>query len=395
MDPHVAAQSSPDTIRLDDGRFARLDAIAWWDRTLVAGARVLVVGAGALGNEVVKNLALLGVGHLVVADMDRIEASNLCRSVLFRTADEGAYKSEVAARAAGELYPAIHAVGLVGNVLADVGLGCFRWADVVVGCLDNREARVFVNKACAQVGRPWYDGGIDVLNGVVRGFAPPGTACYECTMGEADWNLLAKRRSCSLLARRAVLEGGVPTTPTTASIVGAMQAQEVIKRLHGLDTLAGRGFVFEGLAHNSYAVEYPIAPDCPWHEPSAAVRPVPEFSSDTPLRTIAGQAAEMLGGLDAIDLGREIVERLECPACGHNLRLLKPVEHVGEDQVRCASCGAECVPHFVHSLPADSKLLELSAHELGLPAWDVVWPRYREKSAGIELTGDRPDWAGT
>src|SRR5438874_13606964 len=76
-------------LSLQEGRFARLEAIEWWNQSLLSGAKVLVIGAGALGNEVIKNLALLGVGHLVVADMDRVELSNLSRSVLFREEDEG------------------------------------------------------------------------------------------------------------------------------------------------------------------------------------------------------------------------------------------------------------------------------------------------------------------
>ena len=90
----------PLNLRVTSGRFARLEAITWWDQPLLQKARVLVIGAGALGNEAIKNLALLGVGHVVVADMDRIELSNLSRSVLFRERDEGQPKAECAARAA-------------------------------------------------------------------------------------------------------------------------------------------------------------------------------------------------------------------------------------------------------------------------------------------------------
>jgi adenylyltransferase/sulfurtransferase len=82
-----------------------------------------------------------------------------------------------AAAAARRVYPQIKAVGVNGNVLSDIGMGYFRWADVVVGALDHREARVFVNQCSAQVGRKWIDGGIDVLNGIVRGFSPPESAC--------------------------------------------------------------------------------------------------------------------------------------------------------------------------------------------------------------------------
>ena len=65
--------------------------------------------------------------------------------------------------------------------------------------------------------------------------------------GATDWELVNRRRSCSLLARRAAAEGA-PTTPTTASVIGAIQAQEVVKPLHRLKSLDGEGFVFEGMA---------------------------------------------------------------------------------------------------------------------------------------------------
>src|ERR1051325_7390117 len=190
-----------------EGRFARLEAIEWWDQALLARSKILVIGAGALGNEVLKNLALLGIGNVVIADMDHVELSNLSRSVLFRESDENKPKAECAAAAARQIFPDIKIKALTGNVLADLGLGYVRWADIVIGALDNREARVF---------------------------APPATACYECTMSSVDWDLINKRRSCSLLARRALAQRGTPTTPTTASIIGAIQATEQIKYLNGL-----------------------------------------------------------------------------------------------------------------------------------------------------------------
>ncbi|MCS7303750.1 MAG: ThiF family adenylyltransferase [Thermoguttaceae bacterium] len=373
-----------------EGRFARLTAIQWWDHQRVAGARVLVIGAGALGNEVVKNLALLGVGHLVIVDRDCVEMSNLTRSVLFRESDTGRPKASCAAQAAQEIYPALRVQAITGNVLADVGLGYFRWADVVVGALDNREARVFVNSACARVGRVWIDGGIEVMHGLVRGFAPPKTACYECTMSQVDWQLLNQRRSCLQLARRAVAAGGTPTTPITASVIGALQAQEVIKFVHGMDSLLGRGWFFDGASYDCYPVSYPINPDCPWHFPPPPIEPVASFTANTPLQTIADYAAQRLGGLDALDFARELVERLQCPSCGQEQFVWQPAEHIQEDQARCARCGNECYPLFCHSLPAGSAWLARSANQLGLPRWEIVWARYGENMLGIELAGDAP-----
>ena len=65
----------------EDDRFSRLRLIPWWDQDKIQVAKVLVVGAGALGNEILKNLALLGIGRVFVADLDRVANSNLSRSV--------------------------------------------------------------------------------------------------------------------------------------------------------------------------------------------------------------------------------------------------------------------------------------------------------------------------
>src|SRR3954463_1414037 len=125
----------PDPIRVSlddagDDRFGRFRLIGWWDQARLARAKVLVIGAGALGNEIVKNLALLGVGNVLIVDMDRIENSNLSRSILYRATDNGTYKAQAAARAARDVYPDIRSHALVANAVYDIGLGVYRWADV-------------------------------------------------------------------------------------------------------------------------------------------------------------------------------------------------------------------------------------------------------------------------
>lgn len=373
-----------------DGRFARFERIQWWDQSRLSQARVLVVGAGALGNEVIKNLSLLGVGHLVVADMDRVELSNLSRSVLFRGSDEGRLKVECAVAAARSIYPEIDARAIQGNVLVDLGLGYVRWADVIVGALDNREARLWVNQACAMLGKPWIDGGIEVLSGIVRGFAPPRTSCYECTMSQVDWDIVNQRRSCSLLARRALAHGGTPTTPTTASVIAALQVQEVVKILHDREAMLGCGFVFDGERFDSYSVRFPINPDCPWHDEAAAVHEAPELTSDSLLRDVWRRAEHILGGIDTIELGRELVDSVTCPSCNTSQRLLVAAESVTEADIRCATCGSEQAATFVHNVSAGSDLLDRSLAELRLPLWDIVWARYGERFVGVEIAGDRP-----
>ena len=70
-----------------------------------------------------------------------------------------------------------------------------------------------------------------------------------------------------LLSREDMAAGKVPTTPTTASIIAGIQCQEAVKLIHGLETLTGRGFVFEGMSHESHVVAYTRKEDCPSHDP--------------------------------------------------------------------------------------------------------------------------------
>ena len=67
----------------EEDRYSRLRLIPWWDQEKIQNAKIMVVGAGALGNELVKNLTLLGIGNILIFDIDSIENSNLTRSVLF------------------------------------------------------------------------------------------------------------------------------------------------------------------------------------------------------------------------------------------------------------------------------------------------------------------------
>src|SRR5215210_2962222 len=123
----------PAVLQLDTlDRFDRLRGIPWWDQEKLDKAKVVVVGVGALGNEVLKNLALLGVGNIFIADLDNIEISNLSRSILFRARDQGRPKAQVAAEAIRDVYPDAKVQWFHGDVIHDLGLGVFHWADLVI-----------------------------------------------------------------------------------------------------------------------------------------------------------------------------------------------------------------------------------------------------------------------
>src|SRR5271154_1083451 len=231
--------------QVSEDRFSRLRLISWWDQEKIAKCRLLVVGAGALGNEILKNAALLGFRRVVIVDLDRIEESNLSRTILYRKADVGKFKARVAADAYQSITSDSLVRPVIENVVQGCGLGLFEWSDVILAGLDNREARLWINRSAWKVNRPWVDGAIEGINGVARVFLPGAPPCYECTLGETDWKLLERRMSCNLLTHEADVQGKVATTPTISSIIAGVQVQEAMKLIHGLPTLAGRGYIFE------------------------------------------------------------------------------------------------------------------------------------------------------
>ena len=85
-----------DSSDFEEDQYSRLRLIPWWDQERLTNAMIMVVGAGAIGNELIKNLSLLGIGKILVYDMDSIENTNLTRSVLYRRKDVGRFKAEVA-----------------------------------------------------------------------------------------------------------------------------------------------------------------------------------------------------------------------------------------------------------------------------------------------------------
>lgn len=374
-----------------DGRFARFELIGWWDQQRLAAAKVLVIGAGAIGNELVKNLALLGIGNVLIADLDRVENSNLSRSVLYRESDIGRPKAEVAAARAREIYPGIHSHSFNGNIVYDLGLGAYRWADVILGGLDNREARVAINQAAARVGRIWIDGAIERLDGVARVFDPALGPCYECTMSETDWKMLEARRSCALLTRQEMEQGKVPTTPTTASVIAGIQCQEAVKHLHGLETLAGRGFVFEGTWHQSYVVNYTRREDCPTHESYEPILVKPWSVATMTVGELLKKAEAEVGDGAVVELNQDVLQSLECPRCQTTEPLFASLGKITEQHGRCPTCGYQRVPHLFHTLDGSEGLNQKTLAEIGVPPWDIVGARLGLKQAFFEFAADRAD----
>jgi adenylyltransferase/sulfurtransferase len=359
-----------------EDRYHRQTLIEWWDQQRVRDTRILVIGAGALGNEIAKLIALVGGGRTLIYDPDRIERSNLSRSVLFRDTDEGQAKAAVIVREMQALNPDVRAHAVCENILARAGLGVFAWADVVIGAVDNREARVFINSACSRTRRTWVDGAIEGLSGIVRVFSPHDGTCYECTMNGTDRKLLAERRSCALLARDAVRRGHVPTSAVAASIIGAWEVQEALKIVHGQPTLTGEGLHINGLFGDVSRVAYPRRDDCPGHEVLGPLIRLGLGVGDRSLGALLDRAEAVLGPGASLDLSRDVIVQLSCPACGTATPGGAVLGTMRESQAACPACGAHRAVEIASSVARDGLVdLSLTPAALGLPPFDVIVAR--------------------
>jgi adenylyltransferase/sulfurtransferase len=393
---------SADVLYIDDSdRYSRLRLIGWWDQDKIRAAKVLVVGAGAIGNEVLKNLALLGVGRIWVIDLDEIEDSNLTRSVLFRHEDCGKSKAIAAAEEVVNINPDVKITPIHGNVITDIGLGLFREVDVVIGALDNREARLWVNRSCWKVSRPWIDGGIQEISGVAKVFVPPDGACYECAMTENDYRLINLRYSCPLLKREDLMAGKVPTAPTIASMIGGLQVQEALKLIHGLPVDNGTALVWNGQANNFYKTAYQRKEDCLSHDTYDEPVELPLTAAGSTADDLFAAAAPHFAPLPlgegpgegahprlTLGLDRDLVVSLDC-ACGNSRRVMQPQQLVGAGEAKCPACGQTAKPRLEHSIDAGTPLAKEKLSALGIPAYDIVRVGDDQKEAVFLLAGDR------
>jgi molybdopterin/thiamine biosynthesis adenylyltransferase len=385
----VGEGRASDPLLIDDqDRYSRLRLISWWRQERLRDARVLVVGAGALGNEVMKNLALLGLGTTYLIDLDVVEASNLSRSVLFREQDGGHPKAHVAALRARELNPEIAIVAMHGDVITDLGLGLFADVDLVIGCLDNREARLWVNRQCWKTGTPWIDAGIQEIQGVVKVFVPPDSACYECAMTTRDYELLNFRYSCPLLTRDQISSGKVPTAPTIASMMAALEVQEALKLLHGMPVAAGTALVFNGVANQFYSTRLPFREDCLSHETYPEPVELP-LGRTNMVRELFEAVRPHLQGPLRLVLDRELVVAVDCPRCSWRGEVMRPRVRVKASEAICPQCNEPGRPGFVSAVEEDSPLVAEPLSRVGIPPYDIVRIDGAAESGFFLLAADR------
>lgn len=324
-------------------RYDRHRAIEGFSQEALQRSRIAVIGAGAIGNEVVKNLCLLGVGRIDVCDFDDVALHNLTRSILLRETDVGRPKAAAVAARAARIDPNVTVTALPGDIRDTLGPARVAACDAVIGAVDNFEARLWLNRLCWLTGTTWINAAIDARYASVESFARGAgqpAACYECGLPESVYAKLAERFSCGGLARVAREQRVVPTTAITAGVAGAIAVARALRpptsaRRWLLDTQGG-------LASEATIARREDCPCCS-ETPAGAIRAMPGASA----RDLA--AAIVAGTLpDAdIELAEPVIVAAQCRHCGPTDARRRLVglaaRRVDATATFCFGCGSEAV----------------------------------------------------
>lgn len=211
---------------------------------LLRKADALVVGAGALGNEIVKNLAFIGFGKITIVDFDTVEYSNVSRG-MFEFSDIGKNKAEVLARRlkGKSPYTDIKSISSRVEECEEEELK----SQVIVSALDNMAARTWLVAFCVKNRIPLVDGGIMEFSGRVQTYIPDGP-CLACSIPLDKYGeIMELANPCEGLDYEAVA-----SFSSVASIVAGVQANEAMKIVCGLPTL--KGALILDLLNNKYSV---------------------------------------------------------------------------------------------------------------------------------------------
>jgi molybdopterin-synthase adenylyltransferase len=234
-------------------RYGRQLVLPEWGlaaQAAVAEARVLVVGAGALGSPVALYLAGAGVGRLGILDDDAVELSNLHRQLLHFTPDVGVPKAESAAAKLRFLNPDVVIEPYRARFEPANAAALVEGQDLVVDCSDAFATRYAVNAACCAARVPLVEAGVSGFSGLVMTVRPGETACYRCAFPAEP----ADAPGCA--------EAGV--LGPAAGVVGSLQALEALRLLAGLDGGLVDGFLqIDLLTHAFVRVRARRRADCP------------------------------------------------------------------------------------------------------------------------------------
>jgi molybdopterin/thiamine biosynthesis adenylyltransferase len=220
-------------------------------------AKVLIVGLGGLGSPIALYLAAAGVGHLVLADHDTVDLSNLQRQIAHQITSVGKAKVESAAATIHAINPDTRVTTIRERLAGEALAHAIAGADFVLDGTDNFLVRYAINDACFAAGKPLVSGAAIRMEGQVCVFDPrvSDSPCYRCLYPSGDDTAL----NCS--------ENGVAAP--LVGIIGTVQAMEAFKLITGIgESLVGYVLYLDALSMEWHKLRLRRNPGCPIHHPA-------------------------------------------------------------------------------------------------------------------------------
>jgi adenylyltransferase/sulfurtransferase len=196
------------------------------------------------------------------------------------------------------------------------------------------------------------------------------------------------RYSCPLLARQNILLGKVPTTPTIASIIGAIQSQEALKLIHNMPVEAGKVIHFNGLNNEMHTTAYVPREDCESHWTYGEITELPARAERTTLNDLLRIARADLGPDAMLELDQELITSLECPVCHTVEQVLRPLSEVTFDAGHCPTCGTLRETALTHAITGEENFLHRTLASVGIPPLHILRANNGTEYRFYELTGD-------
>lgn len=366
---------------------------AGYDPAVLEASGVIVVGAGALGQNVLLNLALSGVRELRIVDGDVFEDHNTTRSPLFPPGAVGASK----AAAVGGVLAGLHtaAAGRIRTAdcwIEDLGLGAFAGVDLIVACVDSLAARAYLAKVALLLGLPIVDGGFSGaevgMTAYPSGGDPTERACWRCGGPPVPGSF-----SCRQFAEYSDAAGVIPAIQNGAATLGGLVAEAIVMMVHGrieeprrvsLDIRSGESLVSRPTP----------SPEC---APGHRRLPEPAPSSLAPSATARDLVEEHGDENTLLFLPHPFVERAPCPGCQGTSEVEAPA-HRWARNPHCEECGGPWPrlstnnegQDVVTELGRDHPRAAESLAKLGIPPGDVL-ELHRGSSPAIRIAGGTED----
>ena len=173
-----------------------------------------------------------------------------------------------------------------------------------------------------------------------------------------------------------------------------MQCQEAVKLLHGMETIVGKGFVFNGVSCDSYLVEYTENEECYSHETSERIISLPVKASDMCVSELLSRACADLGSDAVLELGRDILTALRCPFCNKSEPCYHSLGKIRNSDATCPICGRRREVVTAFTIDGSQDFLDRTFAEIGVPPFDIVWARNGGTLIGYEFSGDGDEVLG-